>query len=242
MTTKRTSQTKRDGDPHADAIAHLRAADERLAAVIDRAGPCRLRHAASNALGPDDLFVALVEAIVSQQLSPKASDTIFARVRALVDGPLEAANLLALPEEKLRGAGLSGAKTRSVRDLADRVHRRELALDALHAMEDDAVVASLSAVRGIGRWTAEMVLMFQLGRPDVLPVGDLGVQKGFQRVFRLRDLPKPDRMEKLARPFRPYRSIASWYMWRANEEPLAKPKAKPKPKAKKATAKPVKKR
>jgi DNA-3-methyladenine glycosylase II len=232
-----------DLDPHADAIAHLSAADERMAALISRAGPCRLRHRPSGALRQEELFAALVESIVSQQLSPKAAETIFGRVRALVAGPLEPAAVLALAEDQLRGAGLSGAKTRGVRDLADRVHTKKLALDGLHALEDEEVITALSEVRGIGRWTAEMVLIFQLGRLDVLPVGDLGVQKGFQRMFRLRALPKPDRMEKLAKPFRPYRSIASWYMWRINEEPASKPAKKPATKPAKALPKkPVKKR
>jgi 3-methyladenine DNA glycosylase/8-oxoguanine DNA glycosylase len=203
---------------HAEAIAHLSAADTRMAALIARAGPCRLRRRSTGTLRQEELFPALVEAIVSQQLSPKAADTIFGRVRALVDGPFAHASVLALSEDKLRGAGLSGAKTRSVRDLAEKVGRKQLDLETLHAMEDEDVVGALTQVRGIGRWTAEMVLIFQLGRQDVLPVGDLGVQKGFQKLFRLRDLPKADRMIKLAKPFRPYRSIASWYLWRVNEE------------------------
>jgi DNA-3-methyladenine glycosylase II len=207
-----------DPHPHAEAMAHLSSTDERMAALITRAGPCRLRQRASGALRQQELFGALCEAIVSQQLSPKAAETIFARVRALVEGDLAPEALLALPEERLRGAGLSGAKARSVRDLAEHVQRSALSLDALHAMEDEAVIESLTQVRGIGRWTAEMVLMFQLGRPDVLPVGDLGVQKGFQKLFGLRKLPAPERMVKLAKPFRPYRSVASWYMWRVNEE------------------------
>lgn len=212
--------------PHAAAMAHLSAADPRMAALIARSGPCRLGIFAAGALGKQELLTALVEAIVSQQLSPKAADTIFGRVRALAPGDLSPQGILAIPEDELRGAGLSGAKTRSVRDLAEHVQRGELPLEDLGSMSDDEVVGLLTRVRGIGRWTAEMVLMFQLGRKDVLPVGDLGVQKGFQRLFNLRKLPVPDRMVKLARPFRPYRSIASWYMWRINEE---KPAVKPKP-------------
>jgi 3-methyladenine DNA glycosylase/8-oxoguanine DNA glycosylase len=204
--------------PHAAAMAHLSAADPRMAALIERAGPCRLGQHAQSALGKQQLLVALVESIVSQQLSPKAADTIFGRVRALVEGELTPEALLALSDEKLRGAGLSGAKTKGIRDLCERVRRGELQLDGLADMEDEAVIESLTQVRGIGRWTAEMVLIFQLGRQDVLPVGDLGVQKGFVRFFNLRKLPPPDRMVKLAKPFRPYRSIASWYMWRINEE------------------------
>jgi DNA-3-methyladenine glycosylase II len=204
--------------PHHAAVAHLRGAHERMDALIARVGPCQLGLHRRGAFAKQDLLVALMEAIVSQQLSPKAADTIFARVRALVDGPLEPARVLALPDEKLRGAGLSGAKTRSVRDLCEHVERGDLALDALPAMDDEAVVAALIRVRGIGRWTAEMVLMFQLGRLDVLPVGDLGIQKGVQKLFGLRTLPPAERMVKLTRPFRPYRSVACWYLWRINEE------------------------
>jgi 3-methyladenine DNA glycosylase/8-oxoguanine DNA glycosylase len=207
-----------NANDHAEAIAHLSAADARMAALIVRAGPCRLRRRSTGVLRQQQLFPALVEAIVSQQLSPKAADTIFARVRGLVDGPLVPDGVLALTEEQLRAAGLSGAKTRSVRDLSERVARRQVDLDALYALDDEAVIEALTQVHGIGRWTAEMVLIFQLGRQDVLPVGDLGVQKGFQKLFRLRDLPKPERMVKLAKPFRPFRSIASWYMWRVNEQ------------------------
>ena len=207
--------------PHAEALAHLRAADERMAALIARAGPCRLQRRASGVLRQHETFAALVEAIVSQQLSSKAAETIFGRVRALMDNTLAPEGLLALEEERLRGAGLSGAKTRSVRDLAEHVRRGDLALDALPVMADEDVIAALTRVRGIGRWTAEMVLIFQLGRPDVLPVGDLGVQKGLQKLFGLRQLPAPERMVKLAKPFRPYRSVASWYLWRINDEKTA---------------------
>ncbi len=212
------TQTLSSESPHHAAVAHLRGAHERMDALIARVGPCQLGLHRSGAFAKQDLLVALMEAIVSQQLSPRAADTIFARVRALVDGPLAPASVLALPDEKLRGAGLSGAKTRSVRDLCEHVQRGDLALDALPTMDDEAVVAALTQVRGIGRWTAEMVLMFQLGRPDVLPVGDLGIQKGMQKLFRLRALPAAERMVKLMRPFRPHRSVACWYLWRINEE------------------------
>jgi 3-methyladenine DNA glycosylase/8-oxoguanine DNA glycosylase len=239
-----TADLTPDAHPHERAHAHLAATDPRLAVVLAHVGPCRLPPRPAAPIPADALFVALVEAIVGQQLSPKAADTIFARVRALVEGsgspgreasagglgaaaphregPFVPTRVLALPDEALRAAGLSGAKTRGVKDLAARALREDasrLALDELEAMDDDAVIAALTEVRGIGRWTAEMVLMFQLGRPDVLPVGDLGVQKGFQRLFRLRERPKPDRMEAIARPFRPFRSILSWYAWRVNELP-----------------------
>lgn len=211
--------------PHAAAMAHLSSADPRMAALIERAGPCRLSIHTAGSLTRDHLFVSLAEAIVGQQLSPKAADTIFGRVRGLVPGAFAPDAVMSIPEDKLRGAGLSGAKTRSIRDLSDHVLRGSLDLDGLHRLDDEGVIASLTQVRGIGRWTAEMVLIFQLGRPDVLPVGDLGVQKGFVKLFGLRKLPSPDRMTKLARPFRPHRSVMSWYMWRINEEKPDRPAA-----------------
>lgn len=207
--------------PHTAALDHLRASDERMAALIARVGPCRLAVHDPEQVRAQQHFEGLVSAIVSQQLSTKAADTILGRVRALAldeGGALSAAKLLSLPVETLRGAGLSGAKASYVRDLCDRVGRGTLPLDQLHELDDEAVIETLCAIKGVGRWTAEMVLIFRLGRQDVLPVGDLGVQKGFQKLFGLRKLPAAERMAKLARPFRPYRSVACWYLWRLNEE------------------------
>src|SRR5579871_6351686 len=162
-------------DPHAEALTHLRAADERMAALIDRKGPCKL-----TVHGPEPRpqlhFEGLVTAIVSQQLSSKAAATIVGRVRALgLDeaGALSAPKLLSLPDETLRGAGLSGAKTRYVRNLCDRVVQSALPLDRLHELDDEAVIEALTEIKGVGRWTAEMVLIFRLDRKDVLPVDDL---------------------------------------------------------------------
>jgi 3-methyladenine DNA glycosylase/8-oxoguanine DNA glycosylase len=208
--------------PHAAAVTHLRAADERMAALIDRTGPCRLAVHDRETVGAQQHFEGLVSAIVSQQLSSKAAGTILGRVRALgldESGALSAEKLLSLPEPTLRGAGLSGAKTRYVRDLCDRVVRGALPLDRLHDLDDEAVIETLCGIKGVGRWTAEMVLIFRLGRQDVLPVDDLGIQKGFQRLFGLRKLPPAERMVKLSKPFRPFRSVACWYLWRLNEEP-----------------------
>lgn len=204
---------------HGRATAHLSAADPELAAVIERVGPCRLGLASPGPVGKDGAFAALAEAIVSQQLSVRAADTIFGRVRALGPGgrfPAPDA-LLALSDASLRGAGLSRAKVAAVRDLAARVHSGELRLAELEGLADDAIIESLTRVRGIGRWTAEMFLMFRLVRPDVLPVGDLGIQKGFRALYRMRTLPTPERMERLARPWRPYRSFGCWYLWRVAE-------------------------
>jgi DNA-3-methyladenine glycosylase II len=209
---------KRKPHRHASATAHLSSADPRLADLIERVGPCRLGDGAS-ALDERNAFKALGQSIVSQQLSTKAAETIFGRVTSLGAGgefpsPSE---LLALSDTALRGAGLSAAKVASLRDLATRVHKAELRLAELESLTDEDIIVALTTVRGIGRWTAEMFLMFRLVRPDVLPVGDLGIRKGFQKLFRMRALPEAPRMEKLARPWRPYRTVACWYLWRSLE-------------------------
>jgi DNA-3-methyladenine glycosylase II len=206
---------------HEEALDHLRAADARMAALIARAGPCLLAVHDPVQVRGQQHFEGLVSAIVSQQLSTKAAQTILGRVRALgldEGGALSSTKLLSLPDAALRGAGLSGAKTKYVRDLCDRVTRGALPLGTLHDLDDEAVIETLCAIKGVGRWTAEMILIFRLGRQDVLPVGDLGIQKGVQKLFGLRKLPPPERMVKLAKPFQPYRSVASWYLWRLTEE------------------------
>jgi DNA-3-methyladenine glycosylase II len=226
--------------PHDVAVRHLVASDPRMAALVARVGRCSLPVPVAAAAVPlpalpregsarhyeEDHFAGLVEAIVSQQLSPRAASTIFGRVRDLAlhpSGRLDPSRLLGLREARLREAGLSGAKTRAVHDLAARVQSGALALETLETGADAEVIASLCEVRGIGRWTAEMFLIFRLGRLDILPVGDLGVQKGFVKLFNLRKPPTPERMAKLARPFRPYRSVACWYLWRLNDEkPVAR--------------------
>ncbi len=202
---------------HDEAIRHLSAADPRLAALIARTGPCRMGARAAES----DHFEGLVSAIASQQLSTKAAATIFARVKALgldETGRFHPTTLLARDEMSLRGAGLSGQKARYIRDVCEKVTSGALALDSLHAIDDEAVIEALCSVKGVGRWTAEMFLMFRLGRPDVLPVGDLGIQKGFMKLFALKTLPTPEKMAKLAKPFRPHRSVACWYLWRLVEE------------------------
>ena len=175
----------------------MAAADPVLAELIARLGPCTLAP-------QEDLFGSLVESIVSQQISVKAADSIFRRlVASLPEGRLDAAALAAQPVEALRGAGLSGAKALSVLDLA-----------ALRAAPDDAVIAALIPVRGVGRWTAEMFLIFALGRPDILPVGDLGLRRGVRVFYRLPADPAPAELPPLAASWRPYRSVATWYLWR----------------------------
>jgi DNA-3-methyladenine glycosylase II len=192
------------------ATAEVARRDPAFAAVIERAGPARLR-----TKDPDGPFGALVRAIVYQQLAGRAAAAIHGRVRALVPGPLTPESLLALPEESLRAAGLSAAKTASVRDLAAKAAAGDLALTNLGRIADDEIVTRLAAVRGIGRWTAEMFLLFELRRPDVWPTGDLGVREGWRLVHGLDVQPTPAELARLGEPLRPIRSVAAWYCWQA---------------------------
>ena len=208
-------------DPVA-AVRTLSAADPALAKHIARVGPFRLQLKET-----EGTFAALAESVVYQQLSGRAAATIFGRVRALYpNGQLDPKRLLGSTDDALRGAGLSAAKLASLRDLATKTLEGAIpTLAQLERMEDDAIVDRLSAVRGIGRWTVEMLLMFRLGRPDVLPVADYGVKKGFARVFlkgRARygpdELPTLEVLSRRGERWRPFRSVASWYLWRALDE------------------------
>jgi DNA-3-methyladenine glycosylase II len=177
--------------------------------LILRHGPCGLAGDQHT-----DPYRALVRAIISQQLSTKAADTISRRFVDLFGGTFPTpAQVLATPPERLRTVGLSGMKASFVRDLARRVVDGSLHLDALHAMGDDEVIAELTQVKGIGRWTAEMFLMFRLHRPDVLPLDDLGIVNAMTRAYRLRKRPTPKRMMQIGERWRPYRSVACWYLW-----------------------------
>lgn len=193
--------------------------DPVLRAIIAEYGDCGLADAQHT-----DHFVALAHAIISQQLSTKAAATIAARFDALFDGDASPGQLASLTDERLRGVGLSGQKLRYLRDLAARVTDGSLALDALDAKSDDEVIAALTQVKGIGRWTAEMFLMFRLHRPDVLPVGDLGIVNAVQRAYRLRKTPTPARLATIGDAWRPYRSVACWYLWASlQNKPLRNP-------------------
>ena len=192
------------------APAELAGRDPAFAPVIARAGPPRMR-----AKDPDGHFGALVRAIAYQQLAGRAAAAIHGRFRALVPGPLTPEAVLALPEAAMRGAGLSAAKTASVRDLAARAAGGELALANLPRLPDDEIVARLSAVRGIGRWTAQMFLLFELHRLDVWPTGDLAVREGWRLAHGLDVPPPPKELELLGEPLRPVRSVAAWYCWQA---------------------------
>lgn len=197
------------------AVRHLKRGDPVLASIIERAGPCRFgaREAGSH-------LDALVRSIVSQQLSTKAASTIHSRVVALIEAeqPLPE-HWLALDDPALRAAGLSRQKIAYIRDLARHVHEGLLPIAKLDELDDDEVIRALTAVKGIGVWTAQMFLMFRLGRPDILPVLDLGIRNAIKRAYGLRKEPTVKRMHAIAKPWEPYRSIASWYLWRSLELP-----------------------
>ena len=161
----------------------------------------------------EDPFRALVHAIIAQQLSTKAAATIERRVSALFAGPASPKALASVTDDQLRAAGMSFQKIRYLRDLCSRVQDGSLNLTLIHELPDEDVITALTQVKGIGRWTAEMFLMFRLHRPDVLPVGDLGIVRAVQRAYGLRKVPSPDRLLRLGEPWRPYRSVACWYLW-----------------------------
>jgi methylated-DNA-[protein]-cysteine S-methyltransferase len=198
------------------AAAHLCDRDPRLARLIAHVGPLGLRLKAL--AGP---FEALAEAIVYQQLNGRAAATILGRVKALYGARLPSPEeLLRTPEATLRAAGLSASKQRALRDLAEKVAAGLLpSLEEMAQLDDETLVERLTVVRGVGRWTVEMLLIFRLGRPDVLPLGDYGVRKGYARAFGTQKLPTPEVLARRGERWRPFRSVASWYLWRAAELP-----------------------
>jgi 3-methyladenine DNA glycosylase/8-oxoguanine DNA glycosylase len=189
-----------------------------MAGLVARHGPIRLRRRPA----VDERFEALARSITFQQLAGAAAAAIWGRARALADGAFDAQTVLALPESQLRGAGLSQAKTDAIRDLARLVIAGEIRLDSAGRMSDDDVIAMLTQARGVGPWTAQMFLLFVLRRLDVWPTGDYAVRVGFGRAFSLAETPSPKQLEELGEPFRPYRSVVSWYCWRT-VEPIPTP-------------------
>jgi len=190
------------------AVNHLKKSDPVLRTIIDRVGPCRMEFG-------EPQFHSLAEAIVYQQLNGKAAVTIFKRFAALAGEPLIPAGILKLTNEQMRAVGLSKQKSAYLRDLAERTHRGELDFSRLPEMKDDDVIQHLTQVKGIGVWTAHMFLMFTLRRPNVLPTGDFGIQTAIKKHYNKRKLPKPIQMEKIAKSWEPYRSVACWYLWRS---------------------------
>jgi DNA-3-methyladenine glycosylase II len=200
------------------AERHLAEVEPKFVRVMAAAGPCPLVKS-----GEFDPFASLAEAIVSQQVSGKAAKTIYGRIPALFGQAAFPApsQVLAAPEDFLRRAGLTGAKVAAIRDLAAKVTDGTVpGAAALHTTGDDELVERLTKVRGIGRWTVEMLLIFDLGRLDVFPIDDLGVRNGFQRLFRRHGAKKAE-MVRRAEKWRPYRSVASWYLWRVTDTPGA---------------------
>ena len=190
------------------AINHLKKCDPVLRAIIERVGPFRMEYG-------EPQFSSLAEAIVYQQLNGKAAETIFKRFAALAGDPVTPEGILKLSDEQLRGVGLSKQKSAYLRDLAQKTAEGILDFSKLPELPDEEVIEHLTQVKGIGLWTAHMFLIFSLRRLNVLPTGDYGVQMALKRHYRKRKLPKPKDMEKIARAWEPYRSVACWYMWRS---------------------------
>jgi 3-methyladenine DNA glycosylase/8-oxoguanine DNA glycosylase len=192
------------------AILHLKKSDPVLRVIIEKIGPCKMQFG-------EPVFESLAEAIVYQQLNGKAAATIYKRFAAIAGDPLTSAGILKLTAAQMRSAGLSKQKTSYLFDMAERAHRGELNFSRLSEMSDDGVIEHLTQVKGVGVWTAHMFLMFTLRRPNILPTGDYGVRVAMKKAYNKRKLPKPEVMEKIAKPWEPYRSIASWYLWQSLE-------------------------
>jgi DNA-3-methyladenine glycosylase II len=190
------------------AINHLKKSDPVMRAIIERVGPCRMNFS-------EPVFHSLAEAIVYQQLNGKAAETIFKRFTALAGDPVLPGGIAKLTDGQMRSVGLSKQKSSYLRDMAERAIRGELNFTHLPEMTDEEVIEHLTQVKGVGVWTAHMFLMFTLKRPNVLPTGDFGVQMAIKKHYNKRKMPKPLQMEKIAKPWEPYRSIACWYLWRS---------------------------
>ena len=212
---------------HTNACEHLSRVDRQLGRIMTRSGPCRMGKETTTSI-----FAALLESIIYQQLNGKVAAVITSRVKALfpentqqirtrrglVEGFPTPGQIIAASDDLLRSAGLSRNKMLAIRDLAAKALDGTVpTLQQAHRMTDDELVERLVTIRGIGRWTVEMLLMFRLGRPDVLPVDDYGVRKGFAKMRKMADLPKPKELAAYGEKWKPYRSVASWYLWRAAE-------------------------
>ena len=204
----RMANGRRKVNSYRKAINHLKRSDPVMAAIIERIGPCRIEYG-------EPTFHSLAEAILYQQLNGKAAVTIFNRFTALAGNPLTPEGILKLTDAQMREVGLSRQKTAYLRDLAEKTQAGLMEFERMPELSDDDVIAHLTQVKGVGVWTAHMFLMFTLKRPDVLPVGDYGVQAAIKKHYKKRKWPKPAVMEKIAKPWSPYRSIACWYLWKS---------------------------
>ncbi len=202
------------GDPREfrKGYDHIRKSDARLAKLLEKHGVIEFR--------PEgQMFEALVESILSQQLAAPAANSIIAKVRAIYPGgKLDALAMSRTPSRRLRAAGVSPQKISYLKDLSGKVAKGKIDLEALREMEDEEILTTLDAVRGVGPWTVHMILLFTLGRPDVLPVDDLAIRRGIQRLYSMKEMPKKDDIEKLAERWSPYSSVASLYIWRHNRD------------------------
>jgi DNA-3-methyladenine glycosylase II len=190
------------------AIHHLKKSDPILAAIIEQVGTCRMEFG-------EPTFHSLAEAILYQQLNGKAAVTIFKRFTDLAGDPLTPAGILKLTDAQMRGVGLSKQKTSYLRDLSEKTQAGLVDFERLPELSEEEVIQHLTQVKGVGVWTAHMFLMFTLRRPDILPTGDYGVQAAIKKHYKKRKWPKPAIMEKIAKPWAPYRSIACWYLWKS---------------------------
>ncbi len=190
-----------------EAIGFLKQ-DTNLAKIIKYVGDYQIKKRNNH-------FAVLVESIISQQLASAAAEAIFARFKKLYPKFPASSQILATKDAKLRSAGLSSMKVEYLKDLARKIEDGKLKMRSLSKMTDDEVIEHLTQVKGIGRWTAEMFLIFSLGREDVLPTGDLGLRKGVQMAFSMSELPKPKEVEKIGMRWKPYRSVATWYLWKS---------------------------
>lgn len=193
-------------------LNHLRK-DRKLAKVIDRIGEFNL----SLTKNP---YESLVEAIITQQLSAKAADSISTKFRTIYGKFPKPSDVMETSDAKLRKAGLSYMKVSYIKDLSKKVESKEIRLSYMKNLSDEEIIVQLTQVKGIGRWTAEMFLIFSLGRLDVLPVGDLGLRKGIKNLYSLEELPEKEQIERIAEKWRPYRSMATWYLWRSQDESI----------------------
>ncbi|MGA2410607.1 MAG: DNA-3-methyladenine glycosylase [Candidatus Binataceae bacterium] len=222
-----------------EAVAHLRQADPVMAAIIDRVGPLKIGYRRER-------FPALAHAIIFQQLAGRAAQTIHDRFVLAIGGGLPTPEaVLAASDEVLRGAGLSRGKMAYLRDLASHVQNRSLDFKRMPRMDDDEIIAHLTRVKGIGRWTAEMFMMFNLRRPDILPVDDLGVRMAVMKAYGMREAPLPKQLREFGERWKPHRTAAAWYLWQsmrlvtldAAAKPASAPTSKPKASARPAKAK-----
>jgi len=193
-----------------EAIVHLRRSDPVLCSIIDQVGPCQIQFR-----DPD--FETLVKSIVFQQLSGRVANVIFGRLASAAGGKLTPHNILKLRPARMRSLGLSAQKTAYIRDLARHTRDGRVVFEDLHHLPDDGVIERLTQVKGIGVWTVHMFLIFALRRPNVLPTGDLGIRNAIRKAYEMSDLPNPAQIESLAAPWHPYRTVASWYLWRSLE-------------------------